>query len=280
MLPYPQINPVAFAIGPLRLHWYGITYIVGFVAGWLLGRYRASRHGSCWRTDEVDDLATCSMVGVLFGARLGYILFYDLDAYLADPWEILRIWNGGMSFHGGLLGVLLAALLWKLIHRKRFLDVTDFLAPLVPLGLFCGRIGNFINAELWGKVTGMEWGMVFPGAGNQPRHPTQLYEAGLEGLLLFLILWLYSRKPRPIGAVSGLFAVLYSLFRIGVEFFRLPDEHLGYIFFNWVTMGQLLSLPLLLLGVLLLFAASHEKKHPSRDLVILKDGSGVWVKRR
>jgi phosphatidylglycerol:prolipoprotein diacylglycerol transferase len=280
MLSYPQIDPVAIAVGPLRLHWYGITYIAGFIAAWLLGRYRASRPGSGWRPGEVDDLITCSMVGVLLGARLGYAFFYDPDTYLADPLEILRVWNGGMSFHGGLLGVLLAALLWKFAYRRRFLAVTDFLAPLVPLGLLCGRIGNFINAELWGKVTPMEWGMVFPGAGSQPRHPTQLYEAGLEGLLLFLILWIYSRKPRPLGAVSGLFAVWYSLFRMGVEFFRMPDGHIGYLFFGWVTMGQLLCLPLLLLGALLLLVARHEERHPSRDRIVLKDGSVVWVKRR
>ena len=154
------------------------------------------------------------------------------------------------------------------------------MAPLVPPGLFFGRLGNFINGELWGKVTTVDWGMVFPGAGELPRHPTQLYEAGLEGLLLFTILWVYSRKPRPLGAVSGLFAVLYALCRIGVEFFRLPDPQLGYLFFGWVTMGQVLCLPLLLAGVLLLAHAAYEKRHPSRDRVVLDDGSVVWSKRR
>ena len=207
-------------------------------------------------------------------------MFYDLDTYLADPLEVFRVWNGGMSFHGGLVGVLSAALWWSLRHKKRFLDVTDFVAPLVPPGLFFGRLGNFINGELWGKVTTVDWGMVFPGAGELPRHPTQLYEAGLEGLLLFTILWVYSRKPRPLGAVSGLFAVLYALCRIGVEFFRLPDPQLGYLFFGWVTMGQVLCLPLLLAGVLLLAHAAYEKRHPSRDRVVLDDGSVVWIKRR
>ena len=181
-----------------------------------------------------------------------------------------------MAFHGGLVGVLSAALWWSLRHKKRFLDVTDFVAPLVPPGLFFGRLGNFINGELWGKVTTVDWGMVFPGAGELPRHPPQLYEAGLEGLLLFTILWVYSRKPRPLGAVSGLFAVLYALCRIGVEFFRLPDPQLGYLFFGWVTMGQVLCLPLLLAGVLLLAHAAYEKRHPSRDRVVLDDGSVVW----
>ena len=280
MLPYPAIDPVAVSFGPVRLHWYGVMYIAAFLAAWLLGRCRAARPGSGWTADQVDDLATWAMLGVVLGARLGYILFYDLDAYLADPLEVFRVWNGGMSFHGGLVGVLSAALWWSLRHKKRFPDVTDFVAPLVPPGLFFGRLGNFINGELWGKVTTVDWGMVFPGAGELPRHPTQLYEAGLEGLLLFTILWVYSRKPRPLGAVSGLFAVLYALCRIGVEFFRLPDPQLGYLFFGWVTMGQVLCLPLLLAGVLLLAHAAYEKRHPSRDRVVLDDGSVVWIKRR
>ena len=279
-MPYPAIDPVAVSFGPVRLHWYGVMYIAAFLAAWLLGRCRAARPGSGWTADQVDDLATWAMLGVVLGARLGYILFYDLDAYLADPLEVFRVWNGGMSFHGGLVGVLSAALWWSLRHKKRFLDVTDFVAPLVPPGLFFGRLGNFINGELWGKVTTVDWGMVFPGAGELPRHPTQLYEAGLEGLLLFTILWVYSRKPRPLGAVSGLFAVLYALCRIGVEFFRLPDPQLGYLFFGWVTMGQVLCLPLLLAGVLLLAHAAYEKRHPSRDRVVLDDGSVVWIKRR
>ena len=280
MLPYPAIDPVAVSFGPVRLHWYGVMYIAAFLAAWLLCRCRAARPGSGWTADQVDDLATWAMLGVVLGARLGYILFYDLDTYLADPLEVFRVWNGGMSFHGGLVGVLSAALWWSLRHKKRFLDVTDFVAPLVPPGLFFGRLGNFINGELWGKVTTVDWGMVFPGAGELPRHPTQLYEAGLEGLLLFTILWVYSRKPRPLGAVSGLFAVLYALCRIGVEFFRLPDPQLGYLFFGWVTMGQVLCLPLLLAGVLLLAHAAYEKRHPSRDRVVLDDGSVVWIKRR
>ncbi len=280
MLPYPAIDPVAVSLGPVRLHWYGVMYIAAFLVAWLLGRCRAAQPGSGWTADQVDDLATWAMLGVVLGARLGYILFYDLDTYLADPLEMFRVWNGGMSFHGGLLGVLLAALWWSLRHKKRFLDVTDFMAPLVPPGLFFGRLGNFINGELWGKITTVEWGMVFPGAGELPRHPTQLYEAGLEGLLLFAILWIYSRKPRPLGAVSGLFAVLYALCRIAVEFFRLPDPQLGYLFFGWVTMGQVLCLPLLLAGVLLLAHAAYEKRYPSREKVVLHDGSVVWVKRR
>lgn len=280
MLSYPAIDPVAIALGPVRLHWYGLMYVLAFATGWILGRRRAARPGSGWTTDDVDDLATWAMLGVVLGARLGYALFYDFAAYLAEPMEIFRVWNGGMSFHGGLLGVLLVAFLWARKRGKRFLDITDFVAPLAPLGLFFGRIGNFINGELWGKVTTVSWGMVFPGAGDLPRHPTQLYEAGLEGLLLFVVLWMYSRKERPLGAVSGLFAVLYALCRIGVEFFREPDAHLGYLFGDWLTMGQVLSLPLLLLGLCLLAYAYHEKHSPSRSKIVLKDGSVVYVRRR
>lgn len=280
MLAYPDIDPVAFSLGPVRLHWYGLMYIAAFFSGWVLGRWRASRPGSGWTTEQVDDLATWAMLGVVLGARLGYALFYDPDVYLADPMEILRVWNGGMSFHGGLAGVLLVAFFWACRHHRRFLDVTDFIAPLAPLGLLFGRLGNFINGELWGKVTTADWGMIFPGAGDLPRHPTQLYEAGLEGLLLFLTLWIYSRKPRPRGAVSGLFALLYALCRITVEFFRMPDPQIGYLFFGWVTMGQILCLPLLVVGAALLLHAAREKRHPSRDRVVLEDGSVVWIRRR
>lgn len=280
MLSYPQIDPIAFSLGPLQVHWYGLMYILAFATAWLLGRYRAGKPGSGWTKNNVDDIATWAMLGVIIGARLGYVLFYDLQTYLADPMEILRVWHGGMSFHGGLIGVLLVAFIWAKSKQKRFLDVTDFLAPLAPLGLLFGRIANFINAELWGNVTTMPWGMVFPYAGDLPRHPTQLYEAGLEGLLLFLILWWFSCKPKPIGAVSGVFAVLYSIFRIAVEFFRVPDAQLGYLYLNWVTMGQILCLPLLLVGLLLLVYAYKESKNPSRNRVVLEDGTVLWVKRK
>lgn len=280
MLAYPAIDPVAVSFGPVRLHWYGLMYVIAFLLAWLLGRYRASRPGSGWKKDQVDDFVTWAMLGVVAGARLGYILFYDLDAYRADPMEILRVWNGGMSFHGGLLGVMLASFLWSKKQGKRFLDVLDFVAPLVPLGLFCGRIGNFINGELWGRISDVDWAMVFPGAGELPRHPTQLYEAGLEGLLLFLVLWTYSRKPRPLGAVSGLFAVGYSLARITVEFFRMPDPQMGYLYGGWLTMGQVLCLPLLFAGLCLLCYAWSQYKNPSRERVELEDGSVIYIRRR
>ncbi|ATD82003.1 MULTISPECIES: prolipoprotein diacylglyceryl transferase [Desulfovibrio] len=250
MLPY--IDPVAFSIGNLQLRWYGLMYLAGFGLGWWLGRWRASRPGSDWRATDVDDLLTCVMIGIILGGRLGYVLFYDLPVYISDPMEILRIWNGGMSFHGGLLGVLGAFWYFARTRHRSFLDISDFVAPLVPQGLFFGRLGNYINGELWGKVTAGPWGVVFPGAGSLPRHPSQLYEALLEGLVLFALVWIYSLKPRKRGAVSGLFALGYGLFRFIVEFVRVPDAQLGYLAFGWLTMGQVLCLPLMAVGLWLL----------------------------
>lgn len=252
-MQYPSIDPVALSIGPLQMRWYGLMYVFAFLAGWLLGRFRASRFWNSWSAAQVDDFVAWAMLGVILGARLGYVVFYDFSAYLADPIEIVRIWKGGMSFHGGLLGVVSASWLWGRRNGKTLLEILDFVAPLVPTGLFFGRIGNFINAELWGKVTECSLGMVFPGAGPLPRHPSQLYEAGLEGVLTFIILWIYSSKPKPRGSVAGLFAILYAASRICVEFFRVPDAQIGYLFGGWLTMGQLLCLPLLLAGLWLMF---------------------------
>ena len=257
-MQYPSIDPVALSIGPVRLHWYGLMYVFAFAAGWLLGRWRASRPWNGWKGSDVDDLVSWVMLGVILGARLGYVLFYDLSVYLADPLEIFRVWNGGMSFHGGLLGIVLATWLWGRRHGRSLIDILDFVAPLVPTGLFFGRMGNFINAELWGRPTDSMFGMVFPGAGDMPRHPSHLYEAGLEGLLTSAILWIYSSRPRPRGCVAGLFAILYSLSRISVEFFRVPDPQIGYLLGGWLTMGQLLCLPLLCAGVWL-FAGGMRK---------------------
>ena len=257
-MQYPSIDPVALSLGPLQIHWYGLMYVFAFAAGWLLGRWRASRPWSRWTAQQVDDYVTWLMIGVILGGRIGYILFYDLAFYLAEPTEILRIWHGGMSFHGGLIGVVLASWLWGRRHGKTLVEMLDFVAPLVPSGLFFGRMGNFINAELWGKVTDSAIGMVFPGAGPLPRHPSQLYEAGLEGLLTFVILWAYSSRPRPRGAVAGLFAVLYSLSRMFVEFFRVPDAQIGYLFGGWLTMGQVLCLPLLGAGLWLMFRSRRK----------------------
>ncbi|MCF7984567.1 MAG: prolipoprotein diacylglyceryl transferase [Thiohalocapsa sp.] len=269
MLTYPDIDPVALAAGPLQIHWYGLMYLVGFAAAWLLGRWRAGRPGSLWTTDMVDDVVFYCVIGTIAGGRLGYMLFYGFDQILANPLNLLKVWEGGMSFHGGLIGVLMAIALFARKYRLRFFEVGDFVAPLVPLGLFAGRVGNFINGELWGHATSLPWGMRLPcerfpsycaglpadAQWSIPVHASQLYEACLEGLVLFAVLWWFSSRPRPMMAVSGLFLLLYGVFRFSVEFVRLPDAHLGYLAFDWLTMGQLLSLPMIVAGLLLLALA-------------------------
>ncbi|MFM9270530.1 prolipoprotein diacylglyceryl transferase [Halomonas elongata] len=250
MLTYPSIDPVAVSLGPFQVHWYGLMYVIGFIAAWWLGRQRAERIGLT--RDDVGDLLFYGALGVVLGGRLGYALFYGMEQWLADPLWIFRIWDGGMSFHGGLLGVLLAS--WIFARRKglAFFTLTDFVAPLVPIGLGAGRIGNFINHELPGRLTDLPWGMPFPGMGPEPRHPSSLYEALLEGLVLFVVMWWVSAQPRRRGFVSGLFLVLYGAFRFAVEFVRRPDPQLGFIAFDWLTMGMLLSLPMILAGLLLM----------------------------
>ncbi len=255
MLVHPGFDPIALQIGPIALRWYGLMYLLGFAAGWWLGQVRASRADSSWNRDQVNDLLFYIALGVILGGRVGYVLFYGFQGLLADPLGLFRIWEGGMSFHGGFLGVLIAMALFARRYEYRFFQVTDFIAPLITPGLFFGRIGNFINAELWGRTTDLPWGMVFPGGGPDPRHPSQLYEAGLEGLAMLLILWLYSNRSRPVGAVSGLFLILYGGFRCTVEFARQPDAHLGFVAFDWLTMGQLLSLPMLAAGLLIMIWA-------------------------
>ncbi|MCK2184406.1 prolipoprotein diacylglyceryl transferase [Halomonas getboli] len=250
MLRYPDIDPVAISLGPLQVHWYGLMYVIGFIAAWWLGRRRAPRIGL--NGDDVGDLIFYAALGVVLGGRLGYAIFYGLDQWLADPLWIFRVWDGGMSFHGGLIGVLLASLYFARKKRLAFLALTDFVAPLVPIGLGAGRIGNFINHELPGRVTDVPWGLVFPGQGPEPRHPSSLYEAALEGAVLFAVLWWVSSTPRRRGLMSGLFLTLYGIFRIGVEFVRRPDPQLGFIAFGWVTQGMLLSLPMIVAGVALM----------------------------
>jgi len=262
MLTYPHIDPVAFSIGPIHVHWYGIMYLIGFAAAWWLGQKRADLPDSIFNAEQISDLIFYGALGAVLGGRIGYVLFYDLGAYLAEPLNIFKVWQGGMSFHGGLLGVLLAMWLFAKKSGRAFFQVTDFLAPLVPIGLGAGRIGNFINGELWGRVSDVPWAMVFPDprAGALPRHPSQLYEAFLEGLVLFIILWLYSRKPRPTMAVSGMFLFCYGMFRFILEFARMPDAQIGYIAFNWLTMGQILSTPMVLAGAGLVWWAYNKMK--------------------
>ncbi|MFQ5937512.1 MAG: prolipoprotein diacylglyceryl transferase [Acidiferrobacterales bacterium] len=248
MLKAPYIDPIAIKFGPVGIHWYGLMYVIGFIAGWWLGVYRASRPGSGWRKEEISDLLVYAALGAVLGGRLGYVIFYNPGHYLAHPLEVFQIWKGGMSFHGGLAGVILAMFLYAWKTQRSPIAVTDFIAPLVPIGLGAGRIGNFINHELWGRVTDLPWGMIFRGAGPEPRHPTQLYEFALEGVALFVILWLYSAKPRPVGAVSVMFLLCYAIFRIAVEFVREPDAHIGYLAFGWLTMGHALSLLMILVA--------------------------------
>lgn len=259
MLLYPQLNPVALIIGPLKIHWYGIMYLLGFLAGWWLGCYRAKQPNSGWTSAQVGDLIFYAALGVIIGGRVGYMLFYDFSTLMAHPLSLFKVWQGGMAFHGGCLGVIVAIGLYAKNMRRNFFAMGDFIAPLVPIGLALGRIGNFINGELWGRVTDVPWGMLYPQAGPLPRHPSEIYEFLLEGVLLFVILWWYSSKPRPRMAVSGLFLLLYGLFRIIAECFRQPDAFLGYIAFDWLTMGQLLSVPMMLLGALLLYFAYKGK---------------------
>ncbi len=259
MLIAPDIDPVAIHFGPLKIHWYGLMYLVGFVGGWAVGVYRAKQPNSGWQRNEVADLLFYIALGVVLGGRLGYVLFYNFGYYLKHPIEIVFIWTGGMSFHGGLIGVIVAMWLYARKTKRHWLAVTDFIAPLAPIGLGAGRIGNFINHELWGSVSDVPWAMVFRNAGPLPRHPTQLYEFALEGIALFLVLWLYSRKPRPVGAVSGLFLIGYGVFRFLVEFVRVPDAHLGYLALDWVTMGQILSLPMIIAGIALMAWAGKRR---------------------
>ncbi|MEH6356130.1 MAG: prolipoprotein diacylglyceryl transferase [Marinobacter sp.] len=256
MLQHPQIDPVAIAIGPLKIHWYGLTYLVGFAAGWWLGRLRSRKPWSPVNEEQVGDLLFYLALGVILGGRFGYVIFYNFDVFLADPLWLLRVWEGGMSFHGGLLGVMLGMWWYGRKIGAGFWRMTDFVAPLVPVGLGAGRIGNFINGELWGKPTDVSWGMVFPQAPDAlARHPSQLYQFALEGVLFFVILWWFSAKPRPRMAVSGLFLICYGVFRFAVEFVREPDAQLGYLAFDWLTMGQVLSLPMVIAGLTLMTIA-------------------------
>ncbi|MFC0226248.1 prolipoprotein diacylglyceryl transferase [Serratia aquatilis] len=284
-LEFPKFDPVIFSIGPVSLHWYGLMYLVGFVFAMWLAVRRANKPGSGWTKDEVENLLYAGFLGVFVGGRVGYVLFYNLPLFLENPLYLFKVWDGGMSFHGGLMGVILVMLWFARRTKRTFFQVSDFMAPLIPFGLGAGRLGNFINGELWGRVTtDTPWAMLFPGSrtediaiaaadpnllpllnqyGVLPRHPSQLYEMVLEGIVLFIILNLFIRKPRPMGAVSGLFLIGYGAFRIIVEAFRQPDAQLG-LFEGFVSMGQILSVPMVIAGILMMVWAY--RRRPQQQL--------------
>lgn len=269
MLRYPNIDPIALSIGPLHIHWYGVMYLVGFAAAWWLARRRAAQPGSTWTAADVDDFLFYAMLGVILGGRIGYVLFYGMPLWRGDWSYPLKIWEGGMSFHGGMLGVLLAAWIFGRQRARHAFDVYDFAAPLPGVGLFFGRLGNFINGELWGRPTDVPWAMLVPDPNGGPpvaRHPSQLYEAALEGLVLFTIMWWFTSRPRPRFAPSALFLICYSIARMLVELVREPDVGIGYLAFGWLTMGQLLSLPMLLVGIGL-WVAAYRRSTPSGNFV-------------
>lgn len=264
MIPYPNIDPVAFGldaftvfgktIGPLNVHWYGIMYLCAFTAAWILGVQRSKKSFSPVKKNQIEDMVFYGALGIVIGGRCGYVLFYNFSDFLANPLSLIKIWEGGMSFHGGMLGVIFAIYLYSRKIKQKFWSVIDFVAPLVPLGLGFGRIGNFIGGELWGRQTDVPWGMVFPADPEAwVRHPSQLYQAFLEGVVFFLFLLWFSRKERPRAAVSALFLIGYGVLRFFVEFFREPDAHIGFDFAGWLTRGQILSVPMIIFGAILFY---------------------------
>lgn len=255
MLVHPQFDPVAIHLGPLAVRWYGLMYLVGFALIWAVGRYAIkTRPHAVWTAQDLDDALFYGILGTILGGRLGYVLFYKFGEYVFEPWRIFFVWEGGMSFHGGFLGVIIALWWYARSRRQSWLAITDFIAPLAPLGLGAGRLGNFINAELWGRSANVPWAMIFPNVDRVPRHPSQLYEFALEGVVLFAALWWYSAKPRSRGAVSAWFLIGYGVFRFAVEFTREPDSFLGLLAFN-LSLGQWLSLPMIIAGIALLIWA-------------------------
>lgn len=269
-LTFPNIDPVLFSIGPLSVRWYGMMYLFGFLFAMWLANRRADKPGSGWTREQVSDLLFAGFLGVVIGGRVGYVLFYNFELFLADPLYLFKVWTGGMSFHGGLLGVITAMFWYARRQQRTFFGVADFVAPLVPFGLGMGRLGNFMNSELWGRVTDVPWAFVFPNGGPLPRHPSQLYELVLEGIILFFILNWFIKKPRPLGAVSGLFLIGYGTFRFLVEFVREPDVQLG-LFGDVISMGQILSTPMIIFGMILMVWAYQRQMYqdsPQKSKVV------------
>lgn len=256
-IPYPHIDPVFFELGPLQFRWYGLMYLIGLTAAYFLIRRNAAAKGLSLTADQVYDMVVFAAFGVFIGGRIGYTLFYNFPYYSQHPAKILAVWEGGMSFHGGLIGTAIALLLFSKRRGIPFYTLGDLAAPVTPIGLFFGRLGNFINGELYGRPTDVDWCMVFPAGGPACRHPSQLYEAGLEGLLLFTVLWLVGRRPTPPGTLVWTFITGYGLCRLIVELFREPDQHMGFVL-GPITMGQMLSAPMVLLGLFMLFWGYHK----------------------
>lgn len=259
MLTYPNIDPIAVSLGPLSIRWYGLMYVVGFLGAAWICTFLGKSKPRPFTFNDVADLVFYGAVGVIFGGTLGYVLFYEPGRLLTDPLALFKFWEPGRSFHGGLVGVIVAVFIYARVHKRRFLEVGDLIAPAVPLGLAAGRLGNFLNGELWGRVTNVPWGIVFPHAGALPRHPSQLYEFILEGVLLFVILFSLALKPRKEGTLTALFLIFYGIFRSFIEFFREPDFTQGFLAWGWLTKGQLLSLPMIAAGLVILYYAQAQK---------------------
>lgn len=268
MLIYPEIDPVALQLGPIAVRWYGLMYLFGFAAAWLIARHRAERAPRPWRNEDIDDLIFYTAIGVIIGGRFGYVFFYGFDHFLEDPIWLFKVWEGGMAFHGGLLGVLVAVYLYARKTQRNYFDITDFGAPMVPLGFAAGRLGNFIGGELWGRAapSDLPWAMVFPHVDQIPRHPSQLYQFALEGMALFFLMYWFTSKSRPRMAATGLALMGYGGFRFIAEFYRQPDAHLNFIAFDWLTMGQLLSTPMIAIGLGLFVWAYQQKRQQVRGV--------------
>ena len=263
MIVYPEIDPVALSLGPLKIHWYGLMYLIGFVGAWYYGMQRTKREDLNWTRKQVEDVIFYGAMGVILGGRLGYTLFYNFPAFIENPLSLFYIWQGGMSYHGGMLGVFTGLYLFGRKNGMSFFQVSDFIAPWVPIGLGAGRLGNFINMELPGRPVEMMIPWAFDYGDHIARHPSSLYQFLTEGVLFFLIMWWYSRKPRPLMAVSAVYMFCYGCFRFFTEFFRIPDAHIGFIAFDWLTMGQILSLPMIIFGMVVYYIAQTKKTEKS-----------------